>query len=124
MADNDGFASENARDLHNHMLQVEEIRVTAKLGLVTLSSSVLNTLHSATDTIEKLAIQPLDCEQRDTVDATNQLDLLKSVNNAIVNPVAQLTLLAKEISEDAYKKLEQNNKDEEAINVFRDIELI
>jgi len=57
MSSHDGFASEDAKDLHDIMLQCEQLRSTAKLGVGVLSGTVIKTLNEAAITIEKLALK-------------------------------------------------------------------
>lgn len=58
MSKNDYFASKEARDLHNYMLQGQQLRSIAKSSISILAPYIHGAIQEAAESIEKLAIGP------------------------------------------------------------------
>lgn len=58
MSNNDGFANDKAREMHDIIWQCEQLRSIAKCGVGVLGDHVTKALVEAAATIERLAFKP------------------------------------------------------------------
>ena len=58
MSNNDGFANDKAREMHDVIWQCEQLRSIAKCGVGFLGDHVTKAIVEAAETIERLAFKP------------------------------------------------------------------